>query len=287
MKVRLMYVHALSPVHPGTGQSVGAIDLAIARDRATGFPYIPGSSIKGALRDRARGTSDEVMVFGPDTSKAHEHAGSLIMGDANLLLMPVRSISGTFAWATSPYLLARYARDAQEAGMRNVPSVPTVAALGDCQVCTGTGLVARNDQVVFEDLEFEGVQTAFAGEWAEHLGDQVFAGDPLWPGLLIKRLCILHDDAMSFLATHATDVVARIAINHETKTVKDGQLWYEENLPAESILVAMVGAQPVRGSTPSTVMNALTGYTATPLQLGGNATVGRGRCRLVLSAEHG
>ena len=44
---RLLFIQALSPLHAGTGQSIGAIDLAIARDRATGFPYLPGSSLKG------------------------------------------------------------------------------------------------------------------------------------------------------------------------------------------------------------------------------------------------
>jgi CRISPR-associated protein Cmr4 len=50
---QLLFIHALSPLHAGTGQSIGAIDLAIARDRATQFPYLPGSSLKGSLRDVA------------------------------------------------------------------------------------------------------------------------------------------------------------------------------------------------------------------------------------------
>src|SRR4051812_14096906 len=115
MSVRLLFIHALSPLHAGTGQSIGAIDLAIARDRATGYPYLPGTSIKGSLRGRAEDIKLDAnalkAVFGPDAAKASEHAGGVVFGDANLLLLPVRSLAGTFAWVTSPYLLARFARD--------------------------------------------------------------------------------------------------------------------------------------------------------------------------------
>ncbi len=289
MKVRLMFVHALSPVHAGTGQSVGAIDLAIARDRATGFPYIPGSSVKGSLRDRAqtRSLSSITKVFGPEADKAHEHAGALIVGDANLLLLPVRSVRGTYAWVTSPYLLARYARDAHEAGLTGLPIVPTVAKLERGATCTGTALAVKGNTVIFEDLDFEAPTNGTADAWAAHFATHLFDGDDLWASLLKKRLCVVHDDAMSYLAQHATDIVARISIEHESKTVKKGGLWYEENLPAESILVALMGAQDIKGSgaTGAEVFSDLAGLCDKPLQLGGNATVGRGRCALSLSPE--
>lgn len=48
---RLYFIHVLSPLHAGTGQGTGVIDLPIAREKATGIPYLPGSSVKGTLRD--------------------------------------------------------------------------------------------------------------------------------------------------------------------------------------------------------------------------------------------
>ena len=45
MKARLAFVHALSPLHAGTGQGVGVIDLPIAREKHR-YPYLPGSSFK-------------------------------------------------------------------------------------------------------------------------------------------------------------------------------------------------------------------------------------------------
>src|SRR5689334_6451735 len=128
----LLFVYALSPLHAGTGHAVGAVDLPIARDKATGFPYLPGSSIKGVLRDAANPAKtpgfDVLGVFGPERNNAHEHAGALLVGDASLLLLPVRSVVGTFAWATSPWLLQRLARDARECGLP-APPVPTVPSV--------------------------------------------------------------------------------------------------------------------------------------------------------------
>ncbi|WP_337892740.1 type III-B CRISPR module RAMP protein Cmr4, partial [Mesomycoplasma ovipneumoniae] len=120
MNTHILFLHALSPLHPGTGQGVGSIDLPIARERSTGIPYLPGSSIKGVLRDAANGklNKDKLLaLFGPETGSASEFAGAAVFGDAKLLLFPVRSLAGVFAYVTSPYLLERFAREAGFAGL--------------------------------------------------------------------------------------------------------------------------------------------------------------------------
>ena len=38
MQSRLVFVHALSPLHAGTGQGVGVIDLPIAREKLQACP---------------------------------------------------------------------------------------------------------------------------------------------------------------------------------------------------------------------------------------------------------
>ena len=94
----------------------------------------------------------------------------------------------------------------------------------------------------------------------------------------------VHDDVMTFLSEHATDVVARIALEEGIKTVKDGALWYEESLPTESILVALVHAQKINplGLDVAQCLEQAKILVGESVQLGGKATVGRGRCRLVL-----
>ena len=114
----LSFVHALSPLHAGTGQGAGIIDLPIAREKATGLPYLPGSSLKGTLRARCENLQDRRLVFGPDMEGRPTddlHASSAQFSDQRLLLLPIRSLAGTFAWVTSPYILRRFARDITDA----------------------------------------------------------------------------------------------------------------------------------------------------------------------------
>jgi CRISPR-associated protein Cmr4 len=286
MSVRLLFVHALSPLHAGTGQSVGAIELAIARDRATGFPYLPGTSLKGALRDRTAGQlNNTIQLFGPETANASDHAGAILFGDANLLLLPVRSVAGTFAWATSPYLLSRFRRDCAEAGVGELPALPSPGlAQTDCLAAQDTVLQTDGRRVVFEDLDLQvrEADQATATELGQFLGGLIFPGDELWARSLVQRLCIVHDDVMAFLSEHGTDVVARVALKHDSKTVDN--LWHEESLPTESVLVSVVVAAPnaKTGLDAARILTTLGKIASKSIQLGGKATVGRGRCRLVL-----
>src|SRR5213080_58743 len=107
MQAKMLFAHALSPLHAGTGQGVGVIDLPIAREKATGLPFLPGSSVKGGLRDLAPDDDKHRRIFGPRTDNAEEHASSAHFSDQRLLALPVRSLAGTFAWVTSPYILRR------------------------------------------------------------------------------------------------------------------------------------------------------------------------------------
>src|SRR5205085_7007457 len=105
MNARLLFTHALSPLHAGMGQGVGVIDLPIAREKATGIPFLPGSSLKGTLRDAylSKCANDEqckqkgYKVFGPETTNADAYAGAVQFADQRLLLLPIRSLAGTFA----------------------------------------------------------------------------------------------------------------------------------------------------------------------------------------------
>lgn len=284
MTARLLFIHALSPLHVGTGQSLGAVDLAIARDKATGFPVLPGSGLKGALRDKARCAmrSDVQALFGPETANAADHAGGLVFGDANLLCLPVRSVAGTFAWVTSQQLLRRFARDCREVGQPlDLGSLRFPNGLGQCLVGAQTSLVVGADQVVFEDLDLKGIKSQDVSNLASRLSEYflpemdraVFAG----------RFCIVHDDVMSFLSEHATDVVTRVSLEAETKTARQGALWTEENLPTETLLVSVVLAQPnAQTGTAAALLGSLAEVVQGSTQLGGKRTVGRGRVALSL-----
>src|SRR5690606_27064260 len=105
MSSAMMYLHTLSPLHCGTGQGSGIVDLPVIRDAVTSWPEVPGSTVKGVLRDTCRenGVSAEVMkvIFGSDVAEQSEspagNAGGLWSATGRLLCFPVRSYRGTFA----------------------------------------------------------------------------------------------------------------------------------------------------------------------------------------------
>jgi len=298
MQANLYFVHALTPLHAGTGQGVGVIDLPIAREQATGIPYLPGSSVKGVLRDASQtvDAAQTIAVFGPETENAANHAGALQVTDARLLMLPVRSLFGTFAWVTSPLLLRRLQRDGQFAASATpLPAtIPTPGAPSACLVIQGQKgekCALTEDgttrTVYLEDLDLTAESDAGADAWAAAIAGSVLAQDAAWAKLFRERFCIVHDDVLGFLLETATEVVARIKLQDATKTVQRGGLWYEEALPAESILVGIFAAQTVTksGATPAAAFSHLRRLLDKPLQFGGNATVGRGICRVFLSEK--
>ncbi len=286
MTAKLMFIHCLSPLHAGVGQGVDVVDLAIARDRATGFPYLPGSSIKGALRDRSRGIDDQkktIFLFGPESANASDHAGCIAFGDGNLLCLPTRSIKGTFAYVTSPYLLQRLNRDLQEAGLPPFNEIPSPAT---DKVAAPSDLMSSDNRVYFEDLDLFADSDLFDAmdRIAITLSKLIFS-DAAQQNSFLTRFCIVHDDVMAFLSKHGTDVVTRVSLDANSKTAKDGQLWTEENLPSESILVALTAHIPGGSKNNMSVSQAyghMEHLSETEVQFGGKATVGRGRCRITL-----
>jgi len=287
MNVRMIFIHALSPIHCGVGRGLGGIDLPIARERPTNIPLVPGSTVKGTLRARApQGDRTATVVFGPDTDRASEHAGSVQFSDANLVFLPTRSVWGTFAWVTSPYLQRRLRRDAAEAGLDALTSLPVVrpASVDDAYVAPGATLVGGG-RIVLEDFDFKAHEEAGVGELAREIARHAF-GDASDEAFFAARLCVVHDDVMAVLLRTGTEVVARNRLDPETKTVARGALWTEEALPVESILAGVVVATPVGGKQatgPVELLDYVAGLTAGVIQVGGKASVGRGLCRVRVS----
>lgn len=289
MDAKLLFLQALSPLHAGTGQGVGVIDLPIAREQATNIPFLPGSSLKGVFRD-ACDSASRTDVFGPDTNNAELHAGAVNFTDARLFLLPVRSLHGVFAWVTSPLILRRFVRDAQDVqGVSPPTQIPTPPS-GDetCYISDEEAAIKMTsgdeNQVVIEDLPHTAEYSSEAANWAEWLGEALFTGDEEWRKTLKDRFCVVSDDTFSFLLETATEITARIRLDEEKKTVERGALWYEEALPAETVLVGLVVAAPVKASKKQ-VFETIEGLSASTLQFGGNATVGRGLCKAQLIPE--
>ena len=275
MNTRPFLLHALSPLHAGIGHTPDIIDLPTARMKATGIPFLPGSSLKGVLRDARRTTDPEKTkaVFGPSDDPA-EHAGALVVGDARLLALPVRSFRGTFAWVTSPLLLTLAKRDLEVPGL----TVPTITERY-AHLAYGT-ICVHHDKLYLEDIDLPATETDEATAWAQLLAPLVSPDDDIFT----KRFAVIDDDTMAFLSETATQVDARVRLDERTRTVAKGALWLEECLPPETLLIGLLAADRSRRRNVTMTSDEVLGFALSGEevhQLGGKATTGRGRCRLV------
>ncbi len=303
---RAYWLHALSPLHVGAGRGIGFVDLPIVREVVTNFPYVPGSAVKGVLADyfgvtaetRKKNDSLHYQAFGrADEDGEAANSGSLVFTDAHLICLPVRSLYGTFAWCTCPVVLARLKRDLRHAG-QDVAKLPTIDVLmteGDAPLNLLVPAVEgelrsvlpdANSAAFFEDLDFLAKPAAQAAAWADRIAAWVFGDDQVWRTHFQQRFAVVADDIFAFLAETATQVDARVRIDDDSKTVADGQLWYEESLPAESLLAGIAWCGPTFGSGKRNdaakrqeLMRSFCERVA-HIQLGGKATVGRGQVKL-------
>ena len=284
MESRMMFIHALSPVHVGTGQSVDVIDLPIAREKTTNWPCIPGSSLKGVLRDICSTSGDNEKLkkaFGPDTGDASESAGQVLFCDAKILCLPVRSFKGTFAWVTCPSVLRRVARDCKAAELGDFPTLSNAIQESNGLVCASS-LLPQGDKIYLEDLDINVTEDNNATNVARKIAKMVF--DENWKEEFVSRFAIISDDMFSFLCDNATEIVARIKIQDDTKTVQTGGLWYEESVPSESIFWCPLLCEPLNGNSAVELFDFVSGeIKKNPvIQLGGSASVGRGLVRIVI-----
>nr|WP_288851900.1 type III-B CRISPR module RAMP protein Cmr4 [uncultured Acidovorax sp.] len=293
----LLLLTSETPLHAGAGQSVDGIDLPIQREVHTHWPCVFGSAVKGALRAHAeqRMTSTSTAItdlFGPDHGGAQErdtsHAGALLVGDATLLALPVRSLQSSFKWVTCPQAITRFARTAERLGLEL--QWPTIT-----QPAPDKALGQGDAKLFLEEFRFEQSPDACIGALAKALAP--LSGGALDEDTLGQRLVVVHDDIFSFLARNATSVQPHIAIDSTTKTVKDGALWFEETLPPETLLYVPLTATASRRKggalTAAQVLEQFEQLLPAGknwLQLGGNETTGMGWCRVGIkriSAQQG
>ena len=255
-------------IHPGAGQTGGAIDLPVAREATTHYPFIAGSSFKGALRDAVSSnleSSEKIdLLFGQQ-----DRAGTLLVSDARLLLLPMRSLSGTYRWGTCPHLLERLARDCRRADMSSLPEKPSVKAGEYRSVDTeGAEGPLYLEERCFKRAQANGVEAAIMGQWAEAISRLI--PDEAARTRLNRQLVLLEDEDFAWFARNGLTVQARNVLDENKNSTN---LWYEETLPPDTLMYAVLAG---RGS--STGLGTIQSvFKDRPyLQVGGNETIGQG-----------
>ncbi len=262
MKTKILGLLAETSIHPGSGQDAGFVDLPVAREAATDYPVIVGSSFKGALLDRARhddeiDESEQNKTFGEQ-----ESAGALIVSDARLVALPVRSLTSTYKWTTCPHLIERLSRDMNRAGLsRNSLEVSHPG--------TGHYIGAGVDNLYLEERQFSHAEDEKGFDDVLNLFQSLVANQSV-AARLKDQLVILHDDDFAWFARYGLAINARNVLHSEKKTSKN--LWYEETIPPDSIFYCLLAE---RNKDALSTIEKIFGRKPY-LQVGANETVGQG-----------
>ena len=286
----VMFLYAVSPVHMGAGSATGIIDNPIQRERHTNHPTFAGSGIKGAVRHgfEAIGGNPALIdqLFGPEP-KGDLHAGAVSFGDGQLVAFPVRCLKNGYVYATCPQALARTQRLLGLVGQGDGWKIPVVSE-GRC-IVGNRQLLSQGQKLHLEAFEYAIHDNADEGlgTLAAAIADFAFPqqdAHAFFRNKLKTDLIVLSDTDFAYFAEHATLVEPHVRIDDATGTADDGGLFYTENLPPESLLIAPLFASRTRvgkNGRPEMeaehvlreITNVINGKT---LQIGGDATTGRG-----------
>lgn len=257
MKTAMLGLLAETPIHPGTGRSMGVVDLPVAREAATDYPVLVGSSLKGALRDKSETTArvEAAPRFGRP-----EQAGDLLVSDGRLLLLPVRSLTGSYRWVTCPHIIERYRRDLSRAGLAPEPEVPAVAC--------GSAHANGNGSLFLEERQFS-VNSGPENGLVDAMAPLLLHEDSR--NRLASQIVVVHDDDFAWFVRYGLAIQARNVLEDGTKKSKN--LWYEETLPPDTVMYTLVLG---RSDEALSALDALFPANDPYLQAGGNETVGQG-----------
>lgn len=262
-KHQLLGMLAESPIHVGSGQVNGPIDLPVAREATTQYPYIPGSGLKGSLRDKIEQATSKTIAntyFGSENS-----AAGISTADARLLLLPIRSLSGPFRWVTCPYILERFERDLQMIGSSII--LPNISVAEE-----QAWITTDEDEVYLEEYSFEAVQKRDElTPWIELINNLV--AHETVKSRLEKYFTIVSDEDFAALTETGLYFYARNSLEADTKKSKG--LWYEEALPPDCLLYSLLFARNPQQE--GYLEQLITELQRDPyLQVGGNETIGQG-----------
>jgi CRISPR-associated protein Cmr4 len=268
---------------------------------------IPGTSFKGVLRDlsdlspeQEGGAGGDVQrrwaAFGPSRARASDYRGGLVLSDARLLLLPVPSLKGTFAWATSRFLLRRFNDELADA---KLPGLPLPKGEGTC-VAPTSKLRLGDGRVSLREVLVSASESAELGEIATKLAAFLWPGDSGGVDLLRQRLAVLPDDIFNAFARSSLEVRARVAIDSDTGTAEASGPWTEEHVPAETVLAGLAfgrktvyrgGDSQGRNSgveyAPDSMLKVFTDAVqqGKTIRVGGHSSVGLGRVRLTCARQ--
>lgn len=305
-----IFIYCVSPVHMGAGSAIGVIDNPIQRERHTEYPMIAGSGLKGAIRHdfwaQANGVKEIEdlikKIFGPEPGSSSDYAGAISFSDAQLVAFPVRCTKNAFVYTTSETIFARVKRLLSIADVTHSWKVPKIGNDAQCLV-TAPGCL-NGGKLMLEAYDFTANQHPELASISEWLSENALPQDEPFEFFREKiktDMVLLSDEDFSCFVRNATVVEPHVRIDDVSGTAVEGGLFYTENLPPETLLVSLAMASKERkeyeknaneggplkaeevmkvvlvGKTANDSKKSCFGIDGRMIQIGGDATTGRGQ----------
>ncbi len=296
----VLFIWCEQDFYPGGERRLGAVDLEVQREAVTGTPICRSSSLKGALRaffklQRASAGVDENEIFGDQN-----RAGAIEFQKAGILLYPVQSYIGLFAYITSPYQLREYwINNLRNGRVQNVDVLESKlqslegkldgkkAIITKDSIFRNTDIVLYKGEFIFksdtcepsEDLD--GILNELLGQAIPKVNENVFTGYSYIKSKIEKSTILVSNQTFRNIVNRTLPRITRIRIQSETKTVEKGGLFIQEFIPKHTLLAAGL-YKAIRYNNGTQINNFKSAIQNALVNVGGSETVGYGMIRLVI-----
>lgn len=284
----LLGLRTLTPLHAGVLGGNHIVDRPIDRDIHNKWPKISSTALKGALREDIAVVKNSIknrdLIFGledsspdGDSERRLGKSGLLSFTDARLLLFPVHSVRGVWAWVTCPRALRKLRDEATLAGFVKTSNNDAVFqaldnAIGDQAVYAGNMLAVNAEKLQLYQHTFR-IDRRLTPEQMMNWKDSFPLLDKLDD--FVERVVIVSDENFGIMTHLYIEHSTRNKINDDTSSTVGGTLFTEEHLPANTLLYALAFSMPDKNHQE---IASLLDMHPKRMQIGGNATLGRGRC---------
>ena len=266
--INYVYLYLLSPLHTGGTTQEGNL-LGIARESHTNLPYIPSSTIRGKVRSSVGNRVTRVQLFGPELKDTQDadfvfeyeyetdkklnqlEQGSIWIGDASILWLPVPSLSHGIVWITCPLLLQRWARFNSE----------------DVHIEEYSSNLPKKSSVYLKDAIVKGDRLKPFANWQDFIPQQKSS---------IKRVLVLPDQHCATLIQMS--LWRQVKVKLDEHKVVDGGFRYEEAIPPDTLMYFPWGITSQANGTAKKSRDEFEKILAAQpvLQIGGQESLGRG-----------
>ena len=304
----MLFIWCEQDFFPGGEREGGAIDLRVQRDPITGAPICRSTSLKGAIRgfleltNKLGKTNINIRdIFGSSINEQVKYPGAIEFMNAGVILYPVQSYIGAFAFITSPYQLQEYwLSHARNYGdnwaikliekLDNIRSklndkkaiIPSESIFdgSDIVLYGGEYILRANEYEV--DQEFKKILNELVSKAIPRINNNPLAGYKYIESKIKTSTILLPDDKFIEVVNRTLPRVTRIALDYETKSVREGALFIQEVIPKHTLLASGI-YKAIRYKDNDTINSFMNILRNALINVGGGETVGYGMIRLVVS----